>query len=192
MAAPADAAGIAALLGRPAFRAPLRALAAIEGLRDAWIGAGFVRNAVWDALHGRAPVPVLPGSDLDVVHFDRTRLNAEADAAIEAALRKAMPDLPWSVRNQARMHLRNGDAPYADTAEALRHWPETATAIAARLGPTGEVELLAPFGLGDLLGLVLRPTPACAASPAKHAAFAERVASKGWLARWPRLRLVEG
>jgi hypothetical protein len=24
------------------------------GLSDAWIGAGFIRNSVWDVLHGRA------------------------------------------------------------------------------------------------------------------------------------------
>jgi hypothetical protein len=62
--------------------------------------------------------------------------------------------------------------------------------VAARWQPEG-VEILAPWGLADLLGLVLRPSPACAAQPRKRAAMAERIASRGWLQRWPGLR-VEG
>ncbi len=57
------------------------------------------------------------------------------------------------------MHLRNGDAPYGSSAEALAHWLETPTAVALRLNQGGGLELLAPLGTGDLLGLVVRPTP---------------------------------
>ncbi|WRQ77412.1 nucleotidyltransferase family protein [Pseudomonas saxonica] len=39
-------------------------------LPDCWIGAGFLRNAVWDYLHGRSPSPAelvlgieMPASD---------------------------------------------------------------------------------------------------------------------------------
>ena len=35
------------------------------GPPDGWIGAGFVRNAVWDHRHHRAPLP--PAGDVDVV-----------------------------------------------------------------------------------------------------------------------------
>lgn len=31
------------------------------------------------------------------------------------------------VKNQARMHLRNGDRPYQSATDAMRYWPETAT-----------------------------------------------------------------
>jgi hypothetical protein len=175
----------ALLRGTPALAGPLQALARLA-LPDAWIGAGFLRNAVWEVLHGRSAA-LLPQADLDVVFFDPAGRIGEA--AVEAALRDLLP-LPWSARNQARMHRRNGDAPYADTADALRHWPETATAVAARWQPEG-VEILAPWGLADLLGLVLRPSPACAAQPRKRGAMAERIASRGWLRRWPGLR-VEG
>ncbi len=81
------------------------------------------------------------------------------DRQLEVALRAAEPAAAWSVKNQARMHLRNGDAPYASAVEAMRGWPETATAVTARRrGPDG-CEVAAPFGLEDLLGLALRPTP---------------------------------
>lgn len=180
-----DAAELARFVAaRPGMLAPLAAVAA-HGPPDAWIGAGFLRNAVWDALSGRDP-GAIPPADLDVVFHDPADASPARDAAAEAALSAMAPGLPWSVANQARMHLRNGHAPYRDLADALAHWPETATAVAARLGPAG-VEVLAPHGLDDLFGLILRPTPAHRARPA---AMLARAAAKAWTARWPGLRVL--
>jgi hypothetical protein len=161
------------------------AVLAAHGPAVAWIGAGFVRNAVWDHLSGQ-DTEANPPADLDVVFHDRAIATAEHDARIEAALSVAAPDLPWSVRNQARMHERNGHRPYRDIADALAHWPETATAIAARLGPQG-VEILAPFGVADVLEMIIRPTPVFRTKPEIPLA---RLEAKGWLTRWPGLRLV--
>lgn len=180
-----DAADIARFVaGRPAMRAALAAVAD-HGPPGAWIGAGFLRNAVWDALSGRDPAAIAP-SDLDVVFHDAADASPARDRAAQARLARAAPGLPWSVTNQARMHPRNGHAPYADLADAIAHWPETATAIAARLTPGG-VEILAPHGVTDLLALILRPTPAHRADPA---AMHARIAAKSWLARWPRLQVM--
>ncbi|HUH85072.1 MAG TPA: nucleotidyltransferase family protein [Stellaceae bacterium] len=99
-------------------------------LPDCWVGAGFVRNVIWDALHER-PWSASYG-DVDVVYFDAGNLSPDRDRRIEVALKRLTPDIPWSVKNQARMHIANGDPPYADTADALRHWPETCTAVALR------------------------------------------------------------
>lgn len=173
--------GIAALCrDNPAMRAALEAVAA-HGPDGAWIGAGFLRNAAWDVLHGRRP-DVGGLADLDVVFHDAANPDPAADAAWEARLGAALA-LPWSVTNQARMHGPNGHAPYADVADAIAHWPETATAIAARM-EGGEVRLLAPHGWEDLLGMVVRPTPAFAA---RAGVVAQRVKEKGWLQRWPEL-----
>ena len=61
-----DAAGLARfIVANLALLEPLRAVAALE-LPDAWIGAGFLRNAVWDALHG-LPFGANPPSDVDAV-----------------------------------------------------------------------------------------------------------------------------
>lgn len=146
----------------------------------------MLRNAAWDALSG-FPFGTNPPGDIDVCWFDPARCDPAEDAAIEARLAALLPGLPWSVRNQARMHLRNGDPPYRDTLDAAAHWPETATAIAARWTSAAGVEIAAPHGAGDLLGLVLRPTPRFAADPAKRRIFEARRAAKRWEARWPRL-----
>ncbi|MEH3041599.1 MAG: nucleotidyltransferase family protein [Sphingomonas paucimobilis] len=155
-------------------------------LRDGWIGAGFVRNAVWDQLHGRTASP--PTGDVDVLWHDPRRPDATEDRRLEAMLRAVGPDVAWSVKNQARMHLRNGDAPYASVADAMRCWPETATAVAVRrIGETG-CEVTAPFGLDDLMRSILRPTPRFVGD--KRSIYAERVRSKDWLTIWPGLREV--
>ena len=173
---------LAGIIARPDLLAALRSLASLA-LPDAWIGAGALRNPAWDALSGFAP-GTNPPEDIDVVWFDPARATPEADAAIEARLHALHPGLPWSVRNQARMAARNGDAPYASTADAIAHWPETATAIAARWTADG-IETITPHGTADLLGLILRPT-----SPAKAAAMTARAAAKGWTRRWPRLTMA--
>jgi hypothetical protein len=152
------------------------------GLPDCWIGAGFVRNAVWDHLHGLAAT--VPSGDVDVVWFDPQRADPGEDAAVEARLRALDPGLDWSVRNQARMHERNGDAAYASCVDAMRHWPETATAVAVRRTGEAACDIAAPFGLDDLFGLVVRPTPGI-----MRQVYLDRVAKKRWAERWPRLRI---
>lgn len=163
----------------------LRALEVVAALNlpDCWIGAGFVRDALWDHLHGYAVTA--PKGDVDVIWYDTA--SPQADLDIERELQRAMPSLVWSVKNQARMHLRNGDAPYASAGDAMRHWPETATAVAARLGSSGSVEINAPLGLDDLFTLRLRPTAHFLTD--KHPIFVDRVSSKRWIDRYPRLLL---
>jgi hypothetical protein len=166
----------------PAMMRTLTLAAALD-LPDAWIGAGFLRNALWDALHDR---PWSAGDgDVDLIYFDPDDLDPATEKAHEAALREAAPDIAWSVKNQARMHLRNNDPPYRDTSDAMAHWLETCTAVAVRL-QGGAVELLAPCGFEDLLALRVRPTPAGLRKPQ---AFKARVREKNWLRRWPRLHL---
>jgi hypothetical protein len=158
-----------------------------QRLPDWAIGAGFIRSPVWDALHGYTePTPL---ADVDVLFFAAEEVSRDREGAIEAALREAMPEVPWSVRNQARMHRRNGDVPYADTADALRFWLETPTAVAIRIAEGGRTTLLAPFGVADLLGMVARPTPH---GREKIAQFRQRMYEKNWPARWPRVRVLDG
>ena len=178
---------IAAILQRdPARLDALRAVAVLD-LPDCWIGAGFIRNAVWDYLHDRPPQ--WPDSDVDVVWFDSHSPEAARDRAITAQLEASEPSLPWSVKNQARMHLRNADPPYANTAQAISHWPETAAAVAVRIR-NERIDVLAPHGLGDLFALTIRAT--FAFTGAKRAIVLARIAEKHWLARWPRLTVVDG
>lgn len=154
-------------------------------LPDCWIGAGFVRRKVWDHLHcfDRAT----PLDDVDLLYFQPEDTGRAAERAIEARLHRAMPGQPWSAKNQARMHLRNGDRPYTGTIDAMRHWLETPTCVAIRLDAKDQLELAAPYGIDDLLGMILRPTPA---ARRRQQAYRERIASKQWLQNWPKSRVI--
>lgn len=155
-------------------------------LPDCWIAAGFVRSAVWDFLHGRPAS--LPCADIDVIWFD-PQSGRDADLHIEERLKRLDGSMTWSVKNQSRMHSGNGDPPYLSASDAMRFWPETATATAMRYAAGGDLEIAAPFGLDDLYGALVRPTPRFQQD--KRAVFDERVMSKKWLAQWPKLRVVE-
>lgn len=158
----------------------LRAVQSL-GLQDWAIGAGFVRNRVWDAVSAR-PSLTVPG-DTDVLYHDAADLRPETETAFEARLRALLPGVPpWSVTNQARMHLENGDRPYASTEDALWFWLETPTSVAVRLEKGDRLTVLAPHGLDDLFSLRVRPTPN---GRLRHEAYLKRIASKNWPARWP-------
>ena len=156
-------------------------------LPDCWIGAGFVRNAIWDNLHQRPASPLT--GDVDVIWFDPERADPAEDQAYEAALSRAEPTISWSVKNQSRMHVRNGDAPYSSATDAMCYWPETATAIAARRQGLNGCEIAAPFGIDDLVSLLLRPTPHFFG--VKRNIYKDRVRTKGWTVTWPLLKEAE-
>jgi uncharacterized protein len=162
----------------------LRLVQALQ-LPDCWVAAGFVRSLVWDHLH-QYPASPLP-QDIDVICFDPGHVAAEHDAAMETHLLARDDRLRWSVKNQARMHLRNGDRPYRSARDAMRYWPETATAVGVRLDAHGGIEVAAPFGLDDLFALVVRPTDAFTGD--KHGMYLERIHSRQWSTRWPGLTL---
>jgi uncharacterized protein len=109
---------------------------------------------------------------------------------IEAALRRLEPSIAWPVKNQARMHEHNGDSAHASVRHAMEFWPETATAVAIRRSEQDDCEITAPFGLGDLFGLVVRPTPRFAGD--KRDMFEERVRAKKWLEIWRCCGLPDG
>ena len=152
-------------------------------LDDWWVAAGFVRNAVWDKLHGR---PMTPLNDLDVIYYDPENTKIAFDENIRAELESRSPRKKWSVTNQARMHEQYGDAPYGSCLEAMRRWPETATAVALSLDSRGKLVVAAPYGLDDLFDLIVRPTRSELTMIVK-----ERAEKKRWKKIWSSLTFVD-
>ena len=184
---PASDSDILALVAADGWRMAALGAVAELGLPDGWIGAGFARGAVWDRLHGYSSRT--PLDDIDVIYFDPETLDPAAEAVLERRLDERLPGLPWEVRNQARMHLRNGDTPYRSTADAMTHWLETPAAVAVRLEAAGTLALLAPLGLDDLFRLWVRPSPHARCH--RLAAYRARVAAKAWRKTWPKLKVLE-
>lgn len=159
-------------------------------LPDSWVCAGFVRSKVWDVQHGFRQRCTLP--DVDVIYFDPEDTRELTEKVHEAKLREWMPDVPWSVKNQARMHVVNGLAPYTSSADGMAHFPETVTALGVRLSESNELELCAPWGVTDLLEMVVRPTPYYTGSRGLHNIYKERMRKKDWSSRWPNVQIEEG
>jgi uncharacterized protein len=171
-----------------------RVLATVRdsGLPDAWVGAGSIRDLVWGTLHGPGFDPATV-HDIDVVFYDPARLDWERNDAATALLATLWPDQPWEARNQAGVHTWfhhrfGGDpvAPLTSIGDAVATWPETATAVAARLGPEGTIELCAPYGLDDLLGGVWRRNPTRASLAESQARLARHRPQQ----RWPRVTVI--
>ena len=156
---------------------------------DCYLGAGCVAQTVWNAAHAKPPAADV--SDHDVVYFDDADLTEHGENEAAAVVRNVMADLPLNVdvKNQARVHLwyrrRFGYdiVPYTSTEDAIATWPTTATAIGVRLSH-GRPRVFAPFGLDDLLRLVVRAnrvqiTPEI---------YRRKVAR--WTRHWPNLTVL--
>lgn len=153
-------------------------------LPDWYIAAGFVRNLVWDKLHGYKTATQL--ADIDLIYFDPAHASSEHDRRHEARLAEFDNTLPWSVHNQARMHERNGDQPYRCALDAMEYWVEQETAVAVRLDDCDHIEVVSAFGLESLFEKRITPNRKKRNSAAE---FSSRIARKNWLWIWPELRV---
>lgn len=156
-------------------------------LPDWWICAGFVRSKIWDHLHDfseRTPIP-----DIDVIFFDQTTMDELVEKKYEAKLRTLMPDCPWSVKNEARMHIRNNMRPYTSSVDAISKFPETATALGVKLDGDNNVILTAPWGISDVVQFEVRPTPFFIENEERMKLYKERIAKKNWKSTWNRIKV---
>ncbi len=165
----------------------------LEVVRDAgpagaFVAAGAIRNTVWDSLCGVQTPPAI--NDIDVVFHDPAAATVDWPQRLDSIL----PGYRWDVANQATIHTWQSERygrtiqPYKSLPAALESWPETATAVGARIDGAGALEAVAPYGLEDLFALVARPSPGLL----DPAVFQARVRDKGWARRWPALRILDG
>jgi uncharacterized protein len=166
-------------------------LAARDLELSSWcVGAGVVRNLVWDALHDYDTRSVL--ADVDVAYFDARDLSSDRDATLQRALNTALPDVPWEVTNQAAVHLwfersfGHDVAPLTSLREAVASWPEYATSVGLTLHADDSITVIAPHGLDDLFAMIVRRNPTRVGIDT----YRQRVATKRYAERWPRVRVV--
>ncbi|WP_256702489.1 nucleotidyltransferase family protein [Paenibacillus sp. P32E] len=157
-------------------------------LPDSWVCAGFVRSKVWDMQHGFAERT--PLADVDVIYYDPEDLREEVEKIWEEKLRSEYPSIPWSVKNQARMHEVNGIAPYSSSTDGMSKFPETATALGLAIDEHGELRLAAPHGVSDVIRMIVRPSPHFSANPKLHPIYVSRMAKKNWQRIWNQLQVL--
>lgn len=163
-----------------------------SGLPDAWVGAGVLRDLVWDSREGGFDPSRV--KDVDVPYFDPGDLRRTRDDEADELLRRLRPDVPWEAKNQAAVHLwyaaKFEGTPYCPAIsirDAIARWPETATSIAIRFDGRGRLEIVAPCGVRDLLDGVWRRNPAQVSVERSRIRLRRQRVHE----RWPSVRVVE-
>ena len=176
-------------------------------LPQSYLGAGFLRNAIWDFLHQKStPTPL---NDVDVIYFDADNTQRGKDTFYEMQLNEALPQVKWQVKNQARMHVLHGHTPYKNCEDAISYWIEKETCVALALSTKGSAalsssasasasakarlsssfetagpfEILAPFGLEANFAGTISINP----KYPRPDVFNERIRNKRWCEIWPTL-----
>ncbi|EKU72327.1 nucleotidyltransferase family protein [Sphingobium yanoikuyae] len=185
-----DRQGLTALvLGHPILSGIMKAWLQLA-LPDCWLSGSAIAQARWNEAFG---LPATHGiADVDLVYFDASDLSEEAENEHAARIARIFPDMPVRIdlKNQARVHLwyeaRFGYAiePYRSAAQAIATFPTTSAAIGVRPSASG-IEMIAPFGLADLLAPVVRPNRA----QITQAIYETKLAR--WKSLWPDLQAAQ-
>jgi hypothetical protein len=154
------------------------------------LGAGCIAQTVWNAAQGFEPGFGI--KDYDLVYYDSADLSSESENHYAAKAGRLFRDLDIAidVKNEARVHLWYEQhfgykiAPYESVEHAISTWPTTATSVAITTGTDGMLRLCAPFGLNDLLGLIVRPNKTQITKEIYQAKIAR------WVGLWPRLQIL--
>jgi hypothetical protein len=150
--------------------------------------AGVLRNYVWSIQHGYDEPLIEPNSDLDVIYFDKQNQNL----SISDIVLDQLPNYSIDFTNQAYIHNYNHcyqDKPFTSAEEGLANSTETATAIGLTI-ESGKWILVCPWGVSDLLNLVLRMPPHIQNNHLYRELFQTRISDKQWLKKWPMLKVI--
>lgn len=157
-------------------------------LPDWLIMSGAIYQPVLNHLTGRPPEHGL--KDYDLGYFDASDISYDAEDVVIRRVAAAFDD-PLrglvEVRNQARVHLwfegKYGEAysQLESTTEALGRFVSPMFAVGVRLDADDDLRIEAPFGLGDLFAMRLRPN-----RERPVIASYERIAASA-KARWPEI-----
>jgi len=152
-------------------------------LKDWIIGAGFVRNKIWNHLHN-INVDTGDTADIDLIYFDPKGNNESEDEELTKKLNKET-NLNWEIVNEFYAHVWNKLPPFKSATDAMSHWCETATGIGVTM-KGGELILITTYGIEDLVNLIIRPTPTFINN---LEVIKGRIQRKHWLEKWPCLKL---
>lgn len=156
-----------------------------------YVGAGVVRNTVWDSLSGS------PGAshirDIDFIYFSEFDID-EAD--IRSFLEERLPGVDWDFKNSRDIHKWYKEKkgidrdPLMSSEEDIDNWPEFCSCIGIRLKEDGEILIYAPYGIDDLMNMVFRRNTF--SDHFTSGMFEQRVKDKKVVERWPKAKIIYG
>ena len=125
-------------------------------------------------------------------YFDASNLSQERDTELQLRLKEKLTHIPWEVTNQAGLHLwferyfGHPVSPLTSLTDAVGTWPEYATSVGLTLMSDDTIEVIAPHGLDDLFGMVVRRNP----TRVSIEAYQQRVIEKRYAERWPNVNVL--
>jgi hypothetical protein len=157
---------------------------------NCYLGAGGIVQTVWNVKHGFDPENGI--KDYDLVYYDADDTSYEAEDRFIHKGAEIFKDIPAlvEIRNQARVHIwyeKHFGSPidqYKSVEEAISTWPTTATSIGVRKSADGKFQVFAPFGLDDLLEMVVRANK----TKITEKIYQDKV--ERWIKIWPNLKIV--
>lgn len=158
-------------------------------LPDAWVVAGCLTQTIWNVQTGRAHGYGI--GDYDVFYFDPD-LSWEAEDHVITRMHPISERLGLAVevRNQARVRLwyaaKHGTPypPLGQSTDGIDRFLTRCTQIGIRRARSGD-QIYAPFGFGDIEGMIVRPNTTANFSASAYAAKATR-----WKTLWPELTVL--
>ncbi|MFJ1136399.1 nucleotidyltransferase family protein, partial [Bacillus thuringiensis] len=124
------------------------------------------------------------------IYYDSLHQDEIYEQSLETKLMNIDATIPWSVKNQARMHVVNNMPPYSSSVNAISKFPETATALGVTLDELNNVILTAPCGIEDVLSLQVKPTAHFLESKERLHMYKNRVIKKNWQSKWPNITIT--
>lgn len=158
-------------------------------LEDYYISAGCVMQMIWNKFSGYDDLYGI--KDIDLVYYNGVNISEVSEKILEKKVREIYSDieLDVDVTNEARVHIWYKDKfgydidPYKSVEDAIRTWPTTASAIGVRLDEEDNIILYAPFGIGDLMNMVIRPNKV----QITEEIYMNKV--RRWQDKWPALSI---
>jgi hypothetical protein len=159
-------------------------------LSNYYIGAGVITQTVWNHLHGYHLTYGI--GDADIIYYnleeDKDRIK---EKQIESIIKDELATFPFDidVTNEALVHywyeekFQKRISPYSTCEEAIDSWPTTASAVGVRRTENG-YDVYAPFGLGDLFQMVIRPNKALVTEEVYYNK------ARKWKAKWPEIQVI--
>src|SRR5258708_2461598 len=155
-----------------------------------YIGAGIVRNSVWDYLHNKTEKT--PIRDIDLVYFSDEEINEDK---ARKYLEENLPQVEWDFKNSKHVHewykKKKGLSrePLNSSEEDIDNWPETSTCIGLRLSGK-DILIYAPYGIDDLMDMIFRRNKT--GDGITEEVFNWRVEHKKIAERWPKAKIIYG
>ncbi len=158
------------------------------GLRDWWLVSAAIFQTVWNLKSGRSPERGI--LDYDLFYFSED-LSAEAEQDVVAAAARLFLDVKANIKvsNQARVHLWYPEKigmpypPLTTAAEGILRFPCSPQAVGLKRTGAEFLDVYAPFGMGDIWDMIVRPNRAMPLI----ALYNEKCAR--WQAEWPQIQV---